>query len=115
MGVIGAGVAILLGYPLVAPGLAVGLAMALFNHRIFQASAMRFTSAEGTVRRKPFAGSVFLRLGGCTAVALLLLVFARPVGWGCVGGLAVFQALLLANAIVALIGFQRAGGIDDAA
>jgi hypothetical protein len=108
--VFGAAAAILLGQPFVAPGLVIGLAMALVNHRVFQSSAMRFTSEEGTVRRRPFAGSVFLRLGACTAVVALLLVFARPVGWGALGGLAVFQALLLINAIVALIGYQRAEG-----
>jgi hypothetical protein len=105
--VVGAAAAILLGHALVAPGLLVGLLMALVNHRVFQASAMRFTSVEGTVRRKPFAGSVFARLGACTAVVVLLLIFARPVGWGAIGGLAVFQALLLLNAVVALIGYQR--------
>jgi hypothetical protein len=104
----GAIVAIVLGHPLVAPGLLLGLVMAVINHRVFQSSAMRFTSEEGTVRRKPFAGSVFLRLGACTAVALLLLVFARPVGWGVVGALAIFQGLMLLNAVVALIGYQRA-------
>ena len=111
---VGAVVAIVVGQPLVAPGLLLGGVMALINHRVFQASALRFTSDEGTVRRKPFAGSVFLRLGACTVVALGLLVFARPVGWGVVGGLAVFQALMLFNAIVALIGYQRAEAAADA-
>ncbi len=106
--IVGAIVAIVLGQPLVAPGLLLGFVMALVNHRVFQASAMRFTSEEGTVRRKPFAGSVFLRLGACTVVAVVLLVLVRPVGWGVVGGLAVFQALMLFNAVVALIGYQRA-------
>jgi uncharacterized membrane protein len=107
--VVVAGVAaILLGHPLVAPGLLLGLILALVNHRVFQSSAMRFTSEEGTVRRKPFAGSVFLRLGTCTVIAVALLVFARPIGWGVVGALAIFQALMLLNAIVALIGYQRA-------
>lgn len=105
---VGAVIAIVVGHALVAPGLLLGLIMAVLNHRIFQSSALRFTSEEGTVRRKPFAGSVFLRLGSCTAVALALLVFVRPIGWGVVGGLAIFQALMLCNAIVALIGYQRA-------
>ena len=107
--VVAAGIAaVVLGHPLVAPGLLLGLVLALLNHRVFQSSAMRFTSEEGTVRRKPFAGSVFLRLGTCTVIAVALLVFARPIGWGVVGALAIFQALMLLNAIVALIGYQRA-------
>lgn len=111
--VVAAAVAVLLSQPLVAPGLVIGLGLALANHRVFQSSAMRFTSVEGTVRRKPFAGSVFLRLGACTAVAVVLLVFARPVGWGVIGALAVFQGLLLLNAVVALIGYQREGIAGD--
>jgi hypothetical protein len=106
--VVGAVIAILLGHALVAPGLVLGLVLAVVNHRVFQSSAMRFTSEEGTVRRKPFAGSVFLRLGVCTVVALALLVWARPIGWGVIGALAIFQALMLLNAIVALLGYQRA-------
>jgi dipeptide/tripeptide permease len=115
VGVVGSAAAVLLGYPLVAPGLILGLILALLNHRVFQSSALRFTSDEGKVRRKPFAGSVFLRLGVCTAIAVVLLVFVRQVGWGTIGGLAVFQALLLVNAIVALIGYQRSDGSDVSA
>ncbi len=102
--------AVVLGYPLVAPGVILGLVMAVFNHRIFQSSAMRFIDTEGAIQRKPFAGSVFLRLGACTAVAIALLVWLRPAGWGVIGGLAIFQALMLLNSIVALIGYQRSEG-----
>lgn len=109
MGLVLAAVAVVLGQPLIAPGLLVGLAMAVLNHRVFQSSAMRFIDPEGSVRRKPFAGSVLARLGACTALAVVALIFARPLGWGIIGGLAVFQAAMLVNAIVALIGYQRAG------
>ena len=108
-GVIGGAVAVLLGQPLVAPGLAIGLALAVANHRVFQSSALRFTSPEGVVNRKPFAGSVALRLGACTAVAVGLLVVERPMGWGVIGGLALFQALMLLNSLVALLRYQRQG------
>jgi hypothetical protein len=106
--------AIVLGYPLVGPGIVIGLIAAVANHRLFQASAMRYTTPEGKVVRKPFAGTVFFRLGAVTALALLLLVFVRPMGWGVIGGLAGFQALLLVNALVALLAYQRsAKGVDD--
>ena len=107
VGVIGAGVALLLGQPLFAPGLAVGIALALANHRVFQSSAMRFTTPEGVVNRKPFAGSVALRLGACTAVAIGLLILKQPLGWGVVVGLALFQATMLVNALVSLLRYQR--------
>jgi hypothetical protein len=117
VGIVGAALAVLLGQPFVAPGLAVGLGLAVANHRVFQSSALRFTTSEGVVNKKPFAGSVALRLGVCTAVAFGLLVLDRPVGWGVIIGLAVFQFLMLVNSLVALLRYQRrpmgdAGGGD---
>jgi hypothetical protein len=106
-GVIGATASVLLGQPYVAPGIAIGLILAVANHRVFQSSALRFTTPEGVVNRKPFAGSVALRLGACTAVAIGLMIAERPVGWGVIAGLAAFQALMLANALVALLQYQR--------
>lgn len=118
VGVVGAAASVLLGRPFVAPGLAVGLGLAVANHRVFQSSALRFTSPEGVVNRKPFAGSVALRLGVCTAVAIGLMLVDQPLGWGVIGGLAVFQALILANALVALLHYQRheigSGNIEGA-
>lgn len=107
IGVVAAGAAMLLGQPYFVPGLGLGLVLAIANHRVFQSSAMRFTTPEGVVNRKPFAGSVALRLGACTAVAVGLLVVEQPVGWGVVAGLALFQAVMLANALVALFKYQR--------
>ncbi|MDQ6784336.1 MAG: hypothetical protein M3063_13040 [Actinomycetota bacterium] len=112
--ILGVTAAIVVGYPLVAPGLVVGFGMAVLNHRAFQGSAIRFISDDGTVARKPFAGTVLMRLGSCTAIALLLLVFVQPMGWGVIGALALFQASLLLNAIVALLRYQREELTDDA-
>ncbi len=111
--VIAAVVAMVAGQPYVVPGLALGLILAIANHRVFQSSAMRFTTPDGAVSRKPFAGSVALRLGVCTAVAIGLLILERPVGWGVIGGLALFQATMLGSAIVSLIRFQRQGFVEE--
>ena len=112
IGVIGAIVAVLIGQPYFVPGLGLGLVLAIFNHRVFQSSAMRFTTPEGVVNRKPFAGSVALRLGLCTVVAIGLLIVEQPVGWGVVAGLALFQATMLGAAVVALFRFQRNGFVE---
>ena len=109
VGAIVSGVVALLGTPYFAPGMAIGLGLAVANHRVFQSSAMRFSTPDGVLSRKPFAGSVVLRLGVCTAVAFGLLVVDRPVGWGVVAGLAIFQATMLANALVSLLRYQRRG------
>ena len=113
IGFFGAVAAVILGQPYVVPGLGLGLGLALANHRVFQSSAMRFTTPEGVVNRKPFAGSVALRLGVCTAVAIGLLIVDQPVGWGVVAGLALFQATMLGNALVAILRFQRRGFTDS--
>lgn len=109
MGVVAAVVAVVMGQPYFVPGVALGLVLAIANHRVFQSSAMRFTTPEGVVARKPFAGSVALRLGVCTAVAVGLLIVEQPVGWGVVAGLALFQATMLGTALVALFRYQRQG------
>jgi hypothetical protein len=109
VGVICAGIAVLIGQPFFVPGLVVGLALAIANHRVFQSSALRFTTPEGVLHKKPFAGSVALRLGGCTAVAIGLLILKQPVGWGVITGLALFQLTMLGATIVSLLRFQRRG------
>jgi hypothetical protein len=48
-----------------------------------------------------------VRLGVCTAIAIGLLVVEPAVGWGVIAGLALFQALMLLNAIIALARYQR--------
>lgn len=115
IGVIGAVVAVLIGQPFFVTGLALGLILAIANHRMFQSSAMRFTTSEGVVNRKPFAGSVALRLGLCTAVAIGLMIVDQPVGWGVISGLALFQATMLGYAVVALLRYQRQGYTDGSA
>ena len=112
LGVVASVVAVVIGQPYFVTGMAIGLILAIANHRVFQSSAMRFTTTEGVVSRKPFAGSVALRLGVCTAVAIGLLILSQPVGWGVIGGLALFQATMLGSAVVALLRYQRQGVVE---
>jgi hypothetical protein len=107
IGVVWSAIAVLLGQPWFVVGIALGLALAIANHRVFQSSALRFTTTEGVLHRKPFAGSVAVRLGVCTAAAIGGLILYQPFGWGIVAGLALFQATMLAYAVVALLRFQR--------
>jgi drug/metabolite transporter (DMT)-like permease len=113
IGAVMAVVAWLLGQPQFVPGIGIGLVLAIANHRVFQSSAMRFTSTEGVINRKPFAGSVALRLGLCTAVAIGMLIIDQPAGWGVMAGLALFQATMLGSAVVALFRYQRQGFVEE--
>lgn len=110
VGFLAVGAGIGFGYPLVGPGVILGLALGLANNRVFQVSAARNTTEEGTLNRGPFASATLLRLGSVTAVAVLLLFFVRPMGWGVIAGLAGFQMLLLVNMLRSLLAHQRARG-----
>jgi hypothetical protein len=114
LGILAVGAGIALGQALVGPGVIVGLGLGIFNNRLFQLSAARFTTEEGKVVRKPFASSVAVRLGLCTAVALLLVWLVPPLGWGVIGGLAAYQLLLLVNSLGALVAWQRREAGRDA-
>jgi hypothetical protein len=107
LGVVAVLVAIVLGHPLAGVGVLLGLAAATLNHRLFQLSTVRYSSADGHIARKPYAGSVAGRLGAITIVAFALLYFVRPMGFGMIGGLVAFQVLLMANALAALWRYQR--------
>jgi hypothetical protein len=108
LAVLAVGAGIGFGHPLFGPGVFVGLGLAVFNNRMFQLSAVRFTTEEGKVVRKPFASSVAVRLGLCTAVAMVLVWLVPSLGWGVIGGLAAYQLLLLVNSLSRLLAYQRA-------
>jgi hypothetical protein len=107
LGVLALVVATILGQPLAGVGVVLGLAAATVNHRLFQVSTVRYSTAEGHMERKPYAGSVAGRLGAITVVVFALLYFVRPMGFGMVGGLVAFQVLLMANALASLWRYQR--------
>jgi len=107
LGVLAVFVGVVLGHPLAGVGVLLGLAAATVNHRLFQISTVRYSSADGHMERKPYAGSVAARLGGITVVAFALLYFVRPMGFGMVAGLVAFQVLLMANALGALWRYQK--------
>jgi len=101
-------VAVALGQPLAGVGVLVGLAAAIANHRLFQVSTARYTTSEGRIQAKPYAGTVAIRLGTITLVTLALVYFVRPLGFGMLGGLVAFQAVLMVTALRALVGYHRA-------
>lgn len=104
-----------LGQPWAGLGAAIGVGAGLVNLRLFQVSAVRYT-AQGKVDRRPFAGSVALRLGAITVVAFVAVYLVRPLGFGILGGLVLFQVTLMANALGELWALQRLalrGGLPE--
>lgn len=86
--------------------LCVGLGLGAYNSGMIVRSAARYGAGAPSgqaPRRGRIIGGVFGRLMMITGVALLLLVAVHPGGWGAVAGLAVFQLLLLANALAPMV------------
>lgn len=100
-------VGLVVGQDLAGAGVVLGLIGATANHRLFQVSTARYSNTDGRLDRRPYFSSVAARLGGLTIVAFALLFFIRPMGFGMVGGLVVFQLLLMGNALGALWRYQR--------
>lgn len=106
-GLIAIAATVVLGYPLAGLGVFVGLIAAIANLRVFQASTVRYISEEGKLERKPYVGTVAARLGLITIVAVALVYLVRPVGFGMLGGLVLFQATLMMNAMSALWRYHK--------
>ena len=66
LGVVALVASIMLGQPLAGIGVVLGLGGATINHRLFQVSTVRYSSADGHMERKPYAGSAAARLGALT-------------------------------------------------
>ncbi len=111
VGVLGLVVLLLFSQPWAALGLCIGIALGIGNFRLIVRSVVKVgRRAEGN-RRRPLAMNTLSRLMTMTVVALVLAWVKPPLGLGMIGGLAVFQFLLLANVTRSML---RAGAIDVA-
>src|SRR5579872_6479840 len=90
-------VSVVVGYALFGVGACLGLLMALGNFRLIVRSTAKAASSGQEHTRRPLVTSTLGRLGVISAVALLLAWLVRPLGFGVVVGLALFQFTLLAN------------------
>jgi hypothetical protein len=93
----------LLDYALVGLGITIGLAMALGNFRLIQAATVKATRSEREDKRRPLAFNTLGRMGAITVVALGLVFLSRPLGFGVLLGLALFQFMLLTNVVMAML------------
>jgi O-antigen/teichoic acid export membrane protein len=107
LAVVALGASVALGYLLVGIGVVIGLGLGVLNNRLFTASATHVTTSEGTLQKKPFALSVFARLGLVTVVAIGLMILVRQLGWGIIVGLVAFQLVLMVVALRAVLRYQR--------
>lgn len=108
LGAIGIGVAslliaLLLSQPWVALGLCIGLSFGMINFRLIIRSVLKVGQRSDENKRRPLALNTLARLGAMTAIALGVLALKAPLGFGLVGGMALFQLVLLANVTVSML------------
>jgi hypothetical protein len=102
VGSVGFAVAVLLGSPMGALGVAVGIALALLNLRVMVRQVARVeASGEGSTKvvRRQLGGRSIARLGVLTVIAIGALIISAPLGVGIVTGLVLYQLVFLANVL----------------
>lgn len=97
VGVVGLVVLIAINQLWAALGLCVGIGIGLSNFRLAQRSVVRVSKRMAANKRRPLALNTFGRMASVTVLALGLIFVKPALAFGLLGGLAVFQALLLAN------------------
>ncbi len=101
------------GQPLLGLGACIGLALGTFNMRMIGNSVARVSEREEGNRRRPLALNTLGRMGIISVVTLGLLLVSASLGFGVLGGLAVFQFLLLANVARSMANAGPMGSVDD--
>jgi len=110
VGVVGLVACVLLGAALVGVGACIGIGLGISNFRLIQKSVAKVGQRADPNRRRPLALNTVGRLAVISAVVLGLLFLSFDLGAGVLGGLAVFQALLLLNVLRSMLKMGAAGG-----
>ena len=111
LAVVGGVAMALLGYPLMALFLVVGLGLGLLNALLLRRAAAQFAAVDGAGKSR-FAMGALGRLALITVLALGFAVLVKPDGLGVFLGLAVFQLLMVGAALVPLLKDIREAGTD---
>ena len=85
------------GYLWVGVGACIGLALGTVNYRLAGASVDKVAATGTDNPKRPLAANTLGRLGIVTVIALGLTFLNKQLGFGVLGGLAVFQFLLIIN------------------
>jgi len=85
------------GYLWVGVGACIGLALGTVNYRLAGVSVDKVAATGTDNPKRPLAANTLGRLGIVTVIALGLTFLNKQLGFGVLGGLAVFQVLLIIN------------------
>jgi hypothetical protein len=98
-----------LGYIVFGLGVCLGLALGIVNIRLIVTQTGRISASETPNRIRALASVTMFRIGAMTVVIILLAIVAQQLGFGTLGGVAVFYLLFLGNLIVPLLRKGLAG------
>lgn len=96
-------VAGVLGYIVFGLGVCIGLVLGVVNVRLIVQQAGRVSASQTPHRIRALASITMFRIGAMTALIVVLAVLAQPLGFGTLGGVAVFYFTFLGNLIVPLL------------
>lgn len=105
--------AVSFGYLLAGIGGCIGLALGLVNFRLVGVSVDKVTAMDVDDPKRPLAVNTLGRMGIITVIALGLCFVSKPLGFGVLGGLAVFQILLIANVARSMSKAGAMTSVDD--
>jgi len=101
------------GHLLLGVGACIGLGLGTFNFRMIGNSVARVSARVDENKRRPLALNTLGRMGIITVVTIGLLLVNASLGFGILGGLAVFQIILLANVARSMAKSGPMTSVDD--
>jgi hypothetical protein len=111
VGVLGLVILLLLSQNWAALGLCIGIGLGIGNFRLIVRSVVKVGQRVEGNKRRPLAMNTLGRLMVMTVVALVLAWVEPPLGLGIIGGLAIFQFVLLANVTRSMLKAGAGGGL----
>ena len=101
------------GHLLVGVGACIGLGMGTLNFRLVGVSVDKVAAMDVDNPKRPLAVNTLGRMGIITVIALGLCFVSKPLGFGVLGGLALFQVLLIANVARSMTSAGPMTSVDD--
>ncbi len=94
-----------LGHWLLGLGGAIGIGLGALNFHMAGAAVIKVSASGSENTKRPIAMNTLFRMGVVTVIAFGLFFLSAPLGFGVLGGVALFQIMLLANVARAMTKF----------
>jgi len=98
---------------LVGVGACIGLGLGTLNFRMIGMSVDKVSAMDIDNPKRPLAVNTLGRMGVITVIALGLCLISKPLGFGVLGGLAMFQIILIANVARSMAKAGPMTSVDD--